>query len=760
MKKVELLAPAGSMEALHFAIQAGCDALYLGGKSFGARAFAANFDQEQMIEAIRYAHRYGVKVYVTMNTLVYDEEMEDALSYARFLYEHDVDALLVQDIGLCDRIHQEFVDLELHASTQMHIHNAQGMETARKLGITRVVVPRETTIEEMRMFASYGMDVEVFVHGALCLSYSGQCLMSTSLFDRSGNRGECAQPCRMRYTLWKQTQTDEMQQVKEEGYLLSPKDLFTLDELGPLLETGICSLKIEGRMKKPEYVAQVVAMYRKAIDAWEAHRSYQADRQDTHALSKLFSRGFTQGHAFHAPGKAMMNPFRPNHQGVFLGKVIAVSDQRIKIRLQEDLHQGDGIRILGKNEDEGCIVNRLYHHGKLVASAKANDVIEIDRKIAATKNAEVRRTSDSELQKRLWQIYQDRRHVKIVVKIFAKVDECLLCQMRDEEGFQVEVRSDQLLQQAKSAPMTKDTLQKAFAKLGDTPFVLDDFNAVIEGDCFMNVAQIKQVRREAVQQLLALREHRHPNRRYGTYERHVPMSHQPRGLFVCVQSKEQYDVCKEAGIKDIVTDRRQLFERLQSEGESIGFHEGNIVKGKNDAKMGGENGALSMHREIVDATLNLTNKAAVSFVSNCGVSTMVLSLEHDFMSIQSLCDTFKREENALPDIAVMVYGYRDLMTSKICVINTYVKDGTKQNCALCRLNRYYLKDQKGRLFPLNNDESCNMRILSERADDRIAHIPFYQQQGIRSFYLRFTIETPQETRAVLTRVKRLLTVEE
>ena len=756
MKQVELLAPAGSMEALRAAVQAGCNAVYLGGEAFGARAFASNFDHDQMIEAIRYAHRYGVKVYVTMNTLIYDQEMEEAIAYARFLYEQDVDALLIQDLGFCDRVHQELPDLELHASTQMHIHNIQGIETAKKLGIARVVVPRETTIEELRILTKQGVEVEAFVHGALCLSYSGQCLMSATLFDRSGNRGECAQPCRMRYELWRQTKNgDERIDVKG-SYLLSPRDLFTLKELPMLLDAGICSLKIEGRMKKPEYVAQVVMMYRKAIDAWMKQRPVTVDENELHALSKLFSRGFTDGHAFQAPGRAMMNPFRPNHQGVVLGKVIKVSNHRIRIRLQEDLHQGDGIRILGKVEDEGCIINRLYIDGKLASSAKANQVIEIDRKVRAEKDAVVQLTSDRALEKKLQQMYQDVRRIKVSIHVAAKAGEPLQCEIRDEEGFYIEAYSESPVQAAQKAPMSEETLKHAFAQLGDTPFELDSFTCRISDACFMNVAQIKNVRRKAIEQLSSLRERRHSDRQQGVYHRSYHDAVDPRGLFACVETLQQYQACKDAGIHDIVTDRYSLFHQLQAKGEAVGFHEGNIVKTKQDAAMGGENGALSMKRMITDATLNLTNKEAVSFVSSCGISTMVLSLEHDLVSIQALCAAFQQEGKGMPDMAVMIYGYRDLMISKVCVINTYAKDGTKKDCSLCRLNRYYLKDQKGRIFPLNNDENCNMRILNERADDQILRIPFYRQQGIRSFYLRFTIETAEETKNVLKRVKRTL----
>lgn len=754
MREVELLAPAGGMESLIAAVQAGCDAVYLGGDAFGARAFAGNFDREQMAEAIRYAHRYGVRVYVTMNTLIYEDEMEAALAYARFLYEHDADALLLQDIGLCDRIRQELPDFELHASTQMHIHNEAGMETARRLGISRVVLPRESTIEEIRSLSGQGMEIEVFVHGALCVCYSGQCLMSASLMGRSGNRGECAQPCRMRYELYREEMQGANKIPAQGAYLLSPKDLFTLHELDALLDAGVSSLKIEGRMKKPEYVAQVVSMYRAAIDAWKQKRQLPQDVQKEWDLRKLFNRGFTKGHAFHASGRAMMNPIRPNHQGVVLGEVIAVSDRRITIRLSEDLHQGDGIRILGKEEDAGCIVNRLYKDGKLVAHAKKGEVVAIDRKIPARRHAEVRRTSDSELQQQLRRTYADCRKVKVSVHLTLQVGKGLVCRMRDEEGFCVERTGEEVIQPAKNAPIREETLHRSFAQLGDTPLELTDFHVSMNEDCFLSVASIKQVRRQCAEALLAQREHRHPHRRYGTYHRTWQKSERPLGVFACVQTQEQYDACRQAGISCIVTDRESLYARLQAAQEPILFHEGNIVKKRGPAQMGGENGALSTGRTIVDSTLNITNRAAAAYVRACGSSTMVLSLEHDRQSLQALCDAFRKEDSDLPDLAIQLYGYRDLMTSRTCVINTTLKDGTKSGCSLCRRHRYFLKDQKDRRFFLNNDERCHMRILSETADDHIDDLALYQHMGISSFYLRFTIESKAQTEAVLARVRK------
>ncbi|MFR9254217.1 MAG: hypothetical protein ACLVJ6_01005 [Merdibacter sp.] len=266
-------------------------------------------------------------------------------------------------------------------------------------------------------------------------------------------------------------------------------------------------------------------------------------------------------------------------------------------------------------------------------------------------------------------------------------------------------------------------------------------------DCFLSVASIKQVRRQCAEALLAQREHRHSHRRYGTYHRTWQKSERPLGVFACVQTQEQYDACRQAGISCIVTDRESLYARLQAAQEPILFHEGNIVKERGPAQMGGENGALSTGRIIVDSTLNITNRAAAAYVIACGSSTMVLSLEHDRQSLQALCDAFRKEDGDLPDLAIQLYGYRDLMTSRTCVINTTLKDGTKSGCSLCRRHRYFLKDQKDRRSFSHKLMNTVARDLER--DGRRSHrdLALYQRMGISSFYLRSSSSRKHRQRA-------------
>ena len=295
MKKVELLAPAGNFECLKAAIKAGCDAVYLSGKLYGARSFAGNFTNEEIKEAVKYAHLYGVKVYVTINTIIYDREIDGLLDFVRFIHKNNVDAVLVQDYGVFDLLRKKFPNLEIHASTQMHIHNYDSALVAKKLGFKRIVISRETSIDEIKKIKdNIPIEVEIFIHGALCLGYSGQCLMSTLIGNRSGNRGTCAQICRKKYNLY----DDKNNKLNYNNYLLSTKELCTLKYIDKLIDIGVDSLKIEGRMKKKEYVYMVVKTYKKAIDNYYKYGVLKIDDKDIYNLKLLFNREFTKGFMF------------------------------------------------------------------------------------------------------------------------------------------------------------------------------------------------------------------------------------------------------------------------------------------------------------------------------------------------------------------------------------------------------------------------------------------------------------------------------
>ncbi len=363
-RKVELLAPAGGPEQLRAAVENGADAVYLGGSKFNARMHAANFDEEGIRKAVQYAHPRGVKLYAAVNTLLFDEEMTEALAYCADLYEAGIDALIVQDFGLARLVKKHIPDLPLHLSTQGTVYNLSGALAAARLGFCRVVPARELSLDAISDIAqNSGLEVEVFCHGALCMCYSGQCQLSRSLGGRSANRGACAQPCRLAYT----------DAEGNTGHFLSPKDLCTLEQLPALLKAGVSSLKIEGRMKSPEYTAIVTGFYRKYLDRWESGASGAVDPEDMKALQQVFSRsGFTQGYLFGAPKEPFRSLRLPGHAGIEIGRVQRRGPyETVDVRVQEAICLGDRIEIFAgdrqRSQKAGAAVRR---GGNLVTYVK------------------------------------------------------------------------------------------------------------------------------------------------------------------------------------------------------------------------------------------------------------------------------------------------------------------------------------------------------------------------------------------------------
>ena len=353
----ELLAPAGSFDALKAAVNAGADAVYLAGENFGARAYAENFSRENLIDAVKFAHLRGVKIHVTTNTILLDEELDKFAEYVKFLRKADVDALLVQDLGAAKIIREVAPDIPLHASTQMTIHNLEGVKILGELGFTRVVLSRELSLAEIENIAQNSpIETEIFIHGAICICYSGQCLMSSLIGARSGNRGRCAQPCRLPYKL---VDVDGKNLLNENvgEYLLSPKDFNTLELLPQIIETGVTSLKIEGRMKRPEYVATVVKVYRDALDNLGNRESGLGIGEfslfpppysllpNKRKLAQIFNRDFTTAYLEKNPGKDLISDKRPNNRGVLIGRVTKVDGNKLTLKLTEKISVGDQVEI-------------------------------------------------------------------------------------------------------------------------------------------------------------------------------------------------------------------------------------------------------------------------------------------------------------------------------------------------------------------------------------------------------------------------------
>ena len=486
MNKIEVLAPAGSMESLYAAINKGADAVYLGGNKFSARAYASNFDNENMQKAIDYAHSYGIKIYVTINTILKENEIEEAVRYVGYLYEIGADALIIQDLGLFKRIKEEYSDLELHASTQMTIHNGEAAIYFKEKGFHRLVLSREMTIDEIKHISTDLMiETEMFVHGAICVSYSGQCLMSSIIGGRSGNRGRCAQPCRMEYTL-KGEKSGE-----QKGHLLSPKDMCTIDDVNDIIESGTHSLKIEGRMKRPEYVAGVVDNYRKAVDKVLFKKKYNV-QEGKGQLLQLFNRsGFTNAYLKGNTGKDMMSFNSPKNAGVPLGIV----EKSGEIKLKENLSLGDGVRY----RDKGFSVSKILLNGKEVTTAKRGDVVKLFP-IDYKKGDELFKS----LNKQLFDELEDyikpyNKKISLNAKVKFIVDSPIeLSIVHNNKEY---IFTGEIVQKAEKRPLDKERIEDALKKSGEIPYKLDFIEFTDFEDGFLRIADLNNLRRDALESI-------------------------------------------------------------------------------------------------------------------------------------------------------------------------------------------------------------------------------------------------------------------
>ena len=484
-RKIEILAPAGSYESFHAAIVAGADAVYAGGPKFGARAFAENFTEAQLLNAIDYAHLHQRKFYLTVNTLLKDFEIEQLPEYLEPLYQRGLDAVIVQDMGVLHVVRQYFPDMDIHASTQMTVTGVNGAQFLKENGAVRVVPAREISLEEVRNIKSAtGMEMECFVHGALCYCYSGQCLLSSLIGGRSGNRGQCAQPCRLPYTV-----------DGEKGYLLSLKDICTLDIIPDLIEAGIDSFKIEGRMKRPEYVAGVTSMYRKYVDLYlkNPQKPYLVDDKDKEMLMDLFNRGgFHTGYYKQKNGRNMITIHKPNHIGVKVGTVLSQKGREVQMRALTDIAAGDLIEF--KNEAQ------RYTTGK---SCKQGEVITIlaPKGMRLSAGEVLYRVQSTELLNTLETTYSEG---KVIEKLYGyislevgKAAKLVVC--KDE--YSVEVESEQQVEAASSRPLDEERIKKQLQKTGNTEFEFDVLDVELHGKVFLPMQQLNEMRRKALEEL-------------------------------------------------------------------------------------------------------------------------------------------------------------------------------------------------------------------------------------------------------------------
>ncbi|MGL4374436.1 MAG: peptidase U32 family protein, partial [Turicibacter sp.] len=499
MSKIELLAPVGHKEGLLAAVTNGADAIYVGGAAFGARKEAA-FSHEELIEVIKYSHLHHVKVYVTVNTTIFEAELEPLKEYIHFLYTHDADAIIVQDIGVANLVRRLYPDFELHFSTQMTLHNSEGVKFAKDFGADRVVVARENSLDEIKaMKEQVDIDLEVFVHGAICVCYSGQCLMSSMIGARSGNRGMCAQTCRLPYELV-DLKTGKTLHSEVGDFLLSPRDLSSIEEVGQLIDAGVTSFKIEGRLKRPEYVATVVKAYREAIDQYMETKRVKLTKQTHEDLNQIFSRGFTKGFLFGETGMNFMSTDRPNHKGILIGEVTAVRGKRVSVNLTSPLHVQDGLRFVSSNikdKDQGLQVQKMFVKNDDVKIANKG-LVEFDVPFTATKGMKVYKTLSVELNKRVEVNEKNTATTPIYGEVTAKLGEPLRMMIWDDHSNVVEVFSECVLETAQKTPLSKDRLSDQLQKTGGTPFKFSYLTVNLEDGITMPISVINAFRREAL----------------------------------------------------------------------------------------------------------------------------------------------------------------------------------------------------------------------------------------------------------------------
>ena len=484
-KTIEILAPAGSYTAFHAALCAGADAVYAGGIHFGARAFADNFTEEEMIRAIREAHFYGKKLYMTVNTLLKDAETDSLHAYLQPYYENGLDAVIVQDFGVAGSIKKYFPDLDIHASTQMTVTDLYGARFAQDCGMTRVVPARELSLEEIRRIREgTDLEIECFVHGALCYCYSGQCLLSSMIGGRSGNRGRCAQPCRLPYTF-------DAAAGQGKQYYLSPKDICTLDLIPDLIESGIDSFKIEGRMKSPQYVAGVTEMYRKYTDFYlkSGREAFQVRPEDREMLLDLYNRGgFSEGYYKTRNGRQMISLTRPNHAGVRAAQIICQKGREVLACALTDLSAGDVLEIAGEKNDYtlGSAVRKGQDFSFLVRkTVKLRAGMILSR---VRNGALLQRIDESVAGTDLQRPVEGRLELRIGSPAVLHI----IC-----DGCEYSAESREPVQSALNRPLSEARVREQLNKTGTSLFRFSRLDITMDPDVFMPVQQLSGLRRDA-----------------------------------------------------------------------------------------------------------------------------------------------------------------------------------------------------------------------------------------------------------------------
>ena len=721
MKKIELLSPAGSMDALKAAIHNGADAIYLGGKKFGARAFAQNFSVNELLEAINYAHIYNVKIYITVNTIIYEDEFEDALDFIEFLYKNNVDAVIMQDIGLMYEAHKRFPGLIIHASTQCHNHNIENIEFFKSIGVKRVILDREMSLEEIKKLNT-DMEIEIFIHGALCISYSGCCLMSYLGGGRSGNRGECTGCCRLPYKL-----IENNKEHKANGeYLISTKELNTSKRIKEIMDSNIVSLKIEGRMKSPEYVGFITKYYRNIIDG------KKITEEDEKKLSLLFNRDFTEGYLFNENN--ITNIKTSNHQGIVIGKIIEVNKKFVKIKLNEDLDQEDGIRF---ENNKGMIVNKLYNSKMLlVSSVSKNSVAIIENKCDINKLGSVRKTTSVKLLKELQNYEQKKLDVSFTVK--AKTGEDLEIVIND--GTFILSEKGNKIEKSQTSETTREMIVKQLSKLGNTPFRLKEIEIIKDDNIFISITELNSIRRNLVSKLIDKKTKIKPKEINKVVDKVINYKDNKETMNIFVNNEEQYRAAKEENVDNIYTSNVFLHKKYPETFYKLPrviLSRENIT---NDNLLITEIGSIvysSNNNVFGSYELNAINNHSLQLLHQRGIKQITISPE--------INDKINLIDNINNNIEIIVYGWIEAMVMKHCIVKNITNNHS------CN-KKYYLKNKNNELYPIVQN-NCLTTILNYKPINNIDKINYYKDLNIKHFRIDLYNENYNETIKIIKSIK-------
>lgn len=755
MKNVELLAPVGKMENAIAAIENGANALFVGGKCFNARQYADNFNENELEEIVTYAKLRGVCVYVTVNILIKEQEVEALYDYLKELERIGVHAVITQDLGVARLVRDYFPNLRLHASTQMSAHSLEDVLFLKSQGFKRVVLARELNLREIQAITkTCDIEIETFIHGALCYSYSGQCLMSSLIGGRSGNRGRCAQPCRMKYQL----ASEEGKILTEESYLLSLKDICSVEFLPQLVAAGITSFKIEGRMKSPEYVASVVGTYRKYLNLALDGQTYEVSQEDMDVLKGVFNRGgFSKGYYFEHGTKQMLTPVSPKHIGLKAGQVthFAPKTKTATILLERELHPGDGLEIIRKGrESVGTGVSKDYAKGSLF-KCQFEHFVEVGSEAYLTKNHQLLKSLRSTYQKA-------HRKLPLHMVIEGKLGEPLFLQLTCE-GKQITYTGD-VLEPAQKAPLTKEGALKQLGKLGSTSFILDVSEMIWDEGVYLPISRLNEMRREAV----ALLEKALLEVPPSVAPEHLPIketSYDGEQMWRArVMNEEQLDVllqrteitgiywewqyndekansalqkCLKKGVDFYLALPAIMKDKAYSKYEKILTNwtkepiTGFLVRTYGEYEM-----LKDYHKVIVtDYNMNVMNNVAIGAWESLGVDTVTVSVELTSEELAPLKGNLEK----------VIYGHIPVMTSQQCILRH------TSNCQKGQAVKahYEIKDRKDVTWGIGTDcEACTMQLFSHDPL-MIKKYEIEKLQGFKSYRLQLNGETAAEVEMIL-----------